>query len=78
MQALFARLEARQILPESVEQIEFVGLVSNICVISNVCVFQGAFPNAQIVVDPGLIASHDPQAHEAVLTVLRGLQVEFL
>lgn len=62
----------------NVSEIEFVGLVSNICVISNMCVFQGAFPNAQIIVDPNLIASHDQKAHEAVLEVMKGLQVEFI
>ena len=61
-----------------ITHIEFVGLVSNICVISNLCVFQGAFPLAQTVVSPDLIASHDPKAHEAVLEVMRGLQVELL
>ena len=61
-----------------ISQIEFVGLVSNICVISNVCVFQGAFPHAQVVIDPCLIASHDPMAHKAVLEVMRALQVELL
>lgn len=61
-----------------ITQIEFVGLVSNICVISNLCVFQGAFPLAQAVVSPHLIASHDPKAHDAVLEVMRGLQVELL
>ena len=61
-----------------ITEIEFVGLVSNICVISNICVFQGAFPLAQMVVDPNLIASHDPKAHEAVLEVMRGLQVKLL
>lgn len=61
-----------------IETIEFVGLVSNICVISNICVFQGTFPDAQIIVDPALIASHDPEMHEAVLRVMKGLQVEFI
>ena len=61
-----------------IEEIEFVGLVSNICVISNICVFQGAFPNAQIIINPELTASHDPAAHEAVLTVMKGLQVKFI
>lgn len=61
-----------------VTQIEFVGLVSNICVISNICVFQGAFPNAQIVVDKDLIASFDDKTHAAVLDVMAGLQVNFV
>ena len=63
---------------DEIEEIEFVGLVSNICVISNICVFQGAFPNAQILVDPNLIASFNPKAHEAVLEVMQGLQVQFI
>ena len=63
---------------EEITQIELVGLVSNICVISNLCVFQGAFPLAQAVIDPNLIASHDPNAHAAVLEVMNGLQVERL
>ena len=61
-----------------VTEIEFVGLVSNICVISNICVFQGAFPNAQILVDPKLTAGFDPKAHAAVLEVMAGLQVNFI
>lgn len=63
---------------DEIEEIEFVGLVSNICVISNICVFQGAFPNAQIVVNPDLIASFSPEMHEAVLKVMTGLQVNFI
>ena len=46
--------------------------------ISNICVFQGAFPLAQVLADPHLIASHDPKAHEAVLEVMRTLQVALL
>ena len=62
----------------AITEIELVGLVSNICVISNLCVFQGAFPLAQMVVDPQLIAGFDPKAHEAVLEVMKGLQVQLL
>ena len=61
-----------------ITEIEFVGLVSNICVISNICVFQGAFPNAQVLVDKTLTASFDPKAHAAVLEVMAGLQVNFI
>lgn len=61
-----------------ITEIEFVGLVSNICVISNLCVFQGAYPLAQVLVDPTLIASHDPKAHGAVLEVMQGLQAQLL
>lgn len=62
----------------AITEIEFAGLVSHICVISNICVFQGAYPNAQILVDPNLIASYDPKAHAAVLEVMRTLQVQLI
>ncbi len=78
MMALMGWLRGNGIDPEDVKEIEFVGLVSNICVISNICVFQGAFPHAQILVDKALIASHDPKTHAAVLDVMAGLQVAFI
>lgn len=71
-------IQMNEVRLEAIEEIEFVGLVSNICVISNICVFQGAFPNAQIVVDPDLIASFNPKTHDAVLEVMQGLQVELV
>ena len=61
-----------------VESIEFVGLVSNICVISNVVVFQSAFPNATMMVNPALTDSFDKEKHEATMQVLAGLQVKFI
>ena len=61
-----------------VESIEFVGLVSNICVISNVVVFQSAFPNATMMVNPALTDSFDKEKHEATMQVLAGLQVKLI
>lgn len=61
-----------------IETIEFVGLVSNICVISNVVVFQSAFPNATMLVNPALTDSFDKELHEATMKVLSGLQVKFI
>ena len=61
-----------------IETIEFVGLVSNICVLSNVVVFQSAFPNATMVVNPMLTDSFDKELHEATMKVLGGLQVKFI
>ena len=61
-----------------ITHIEFVGTVSNICVISNMCVFQGAFPNAVIEVNPNLIIGNYPPAHQAVLEVMKTLQVQFI
>ena len=56
-------------------QIELVGLVSNICVLSNVVIAKAALPEAEIVVDAACTASFDPALHEKCLDVLAGLQV---
>ena len=66
------------VLPESTDEIELVGLVSNICVVSNACVLQAKYPEARIIVDAALTASFDPGLHEKVLDVLEGFQVKVI
>ena len=66
------------VLPETADEIELVGLVSNICVISNACVLQAKYPEARIIVDASLTASMDPVMHEKVLDVLEGFQVKVI
>jgi len=64
------------VLPESADEIELVGLVSNICVISNAVVLQSKYPEATIAVDAACTDSFDKGLHEKVLDVLEGLQVQ--
>ena len=66
------------VLPEHADEIELVGLVSNICVISNACVLQAKYPEARIIVDAKLTASIDAAMHEKVLDVLEGFQVKVI
>lgn len=66
------------VLPERADEIELVGLVSNICVVSNACVLQAKYPEARIIVDASLTASMDPAMHEKVLDVLEGFQVKVI
>ena len=66
------------VLPARADEIELVGLVSNICVISNACVLQAKYPEARIIVDAKLTASMDPAMHEKVLDVLEGFQVKVI
>jgi len=56
-------------------QVELVGLVSNICVISNAVMAKAALPEAEIIVDAACTASFDPNLHEKTLDVLEGLQI---
>lgn len=66
------------VLPEQADEIELVGLVSNICVISNAVVLQSRYPEATITVDAGCTDSFDKSLHEKVLDVLEGFQVKVI
>lgn len=61
-----------------IDEIEFVGVVSNMCVISNVVTFQAQYINAQLVVDGNLCASFDESLHDKALDVIESLQVKVL
>lgn len=66
------------VLPEQADEIELVGLVSNICVISNAVVLQSRYPEARIIVDAACTDSFDKGLHEKVLDVLEGFQVKVI
>ncbi len=66
------------VLPEKADEIELVGLVSNICVVSNAVVLQSKYPEAAILVDASCTDSFDKGLHEKVLDVLEGFQVKVI
>ena len=66
------------VLPETADEIELVGLVSNICVVSNAVVLQSKYPEATIIVDASCTDSFDKALHEKVLDVLAGFQVRVI
>ena len=66
------------VLPDSADEIELVGLVSNICVVSNAVVLQSKYPEATIIVDAACTDSFDKSLNEKVLDVLAGFQVKVI
>ncbi len=66
---LFAFLQGR-----AYAQIELVGVVTNICVISNAILAKTAQPETPIVVDAACTASNDPTLHEKALDLLESMQ----
>lgn len=62
----------------NIDQIEFVGVVSDICVISNIITFQSQYVNAQIIVDSNLCASFDENLHEKAMDVAESLQAKVI
>ena len=64
--------------PRDVDEIELVGLVSNICVISNAVVMQSIYPEARITVDASLTGSFDKELNKKALDVMKGLQINVI
>lgn len=65
-------------IEEGISEIEFCGLVTNICLVSNVLMTKAAFPNMPIVVDSSCCAGTTVEAHEAALLVMKGCQVDVI
>ena len=63
------------VLPAQADEIELVGLVSNICVVSNAVALQSRYPEAKILVDAACTDSFDKGLHSKVLDVMEGFQV---
>lgn len=59
-------------------EIELVGLVSNICVISNAIIAKTTLPEAKIIIDASCTSSSDKTLHEKVLDVMEGLQIKVI
>ena len=58
-----------------VESIEFMGFVSNICVITNVLLTKTALPNIEIKVRKDCCAGTTPEAHEQAFAVMKDCQI---
>ena len=57
------------------DEIEVVGLVSDICVISNALLFKTFNPEVNIIVDSSCCAGTTPEMHEQAMNVMRSCQI---
>lgn len=63
---------------DDINEIELVGVVTNMCVISNVVTFQSQYINANLIVDGKLCASFDDGLHDKALDVIEALSVKVI
>ena len=63
---------------EGIEQVEVIGLCTDICVISNALLIKAFLPEVPIVVDPKLCAGVTPQSHETALQAMASCQIRIL
>lgn len=60
---------------KEIEEIEVIGLCTDICVISNVMILKAAFPEIPIVVDAKCCAGVIPQSHQNALAAMKMCQI---
>ena len=63
---------------ETLEDVELVGLCTDICVVSNALIIKAAFPNASVKVDPACCAGVTPESHNAALLTMQMCQIDLL
>ena len=58
------------------EEIELIGLCTDICVVSNALILKAMFPEIKISVDASCCAGVTPDSHHAALTTMKMCQIE--
>lgn len=59
-------------------QIEFIGLCTDICVVSNVLLLKAYFPEVKMTVDAGCCAGVTPESHKAALVTMKMCQIDVI
>lgn len=76
--AELARYLARANAVEPIESIEFIGLCTDICVVSNALLVKAVLPEVPLYVKAGCCAGVTPASHDAALATLASCQVKVL
>lgn len=61
---------------QNFEDIELVGLCTDICVVSNTLILKALFPNSNISVDASCCAGVTPETHHAALETMKMCQID--
>lgn len=63
---------------ETLEDVELIGLCTDICVVSNALIIKAQFPEASVKVDASCCAGVTPETHNAALATMKMCQIEIL
>lgn len=61
-----------------IDEIEIVGVCTDICVITNSLILKTLYPNTHIVVDASCCAGVTPEKHVAALEVMKSCQIDVI
>ena len=60
------------------DEIELIGLCTDICVVSNAMILKALYPETKISVDPSCCAGVTPESHDAAVKTMTMCQVEMV
>ena len=60
------------------EEVELIGLCTDICVVSNALIIKALYPEIRVAVDAACCAGVTPESHRAALLTMKMCQVEIL
>lgn len=63
---------------EGINEIEIVGVCTDICVISNALILKALFPGIRISVDASCCAGTTPEMHKKALDVMKSCQIDII
>lgn len=63
---------------EALEDVELIGLCTDICVVSNALIIKAAFPEIAVRVDSACCAGVTPESHAAALTTMKMCQIDVI
>ena len=63
---------------ENLQDVEIIGLCTDICVVSNALIIKAMFPDAKVQVDSACCAGVTPQSHEAALLTMKMCQIDVI
>lgn len=62
----------------NLEEVEMIGLCTDICVVSNALIIKAVFPEIKVTVDASCCAGVTPESHTAALATMKMCQVEVI
>ena len=65
-------------LGDDIDEIELVGLCTDICVVSNALILKATFPEINITVDASCCAGVTPESHKAALDTMKMCQINVI
>ena len=63
---------------EDLQDVQIVGLCTDICVVSNALIIKAMHPDAKVQVDSACCAGVTPQSHEAALLTMKMCQIDVI